>query len=199
MKCITRKRSSILTVLAHSAFVTLCKRQESCVDSDLRRRTKRGRGEKRKNFPKCKLFPFFRLLHDLSRSPNLKADLAPFGPLGHYLRNAEHKLPPGKSTSGRKIQDYYGSWRTGLPQDIGIRTDSVRLFSDEQKLEMLQRDGAICPMCGKALSLADAEGDHYPIAWRDGGRTVTENGRMVHKTCHIRGRPGEVIDFIPDF
>jgi len=61
---------------------------------------------------------------------------------------------------------------------------------------MIKRDGAICAMCRKELSLQDAEGDHYPIAWRDGGRTVIENGRMVHSTCHLRGRPAEAHDLI---
>jgi hypothetical protein len=61
---------------------------------------------------------------------------------------------------------------------------------------MLQRDGPMCKMCGKDLTLQDAEGDHYPAAWRDGGRTVIENGRLVHKACHIRGRPAAAIDLL---
>jgi hypothetical protein len=106
-------------------------------------------------------------------------------------------LSPGKSTSGRKIEDYYNSWRKGLPENIGIRTDSVRLFTKEQKDAMFKRDGPVCPMCRKDLALSDAEGDHYPVAWRDGGRTVIENGRMVHKTCPYAADPLEASNLTP--
>lgn len=155
-----------------------------------------GRNRNKTKFSKMQIFSVFCLLQDLSRSPNFKLDLAPAGPLGHYLRNAEHKLLPGRSTSGKKIQDYYDRWRAGLPEEIGVRLDPRRAFSDEQKVEMLKRDGAKCRMCQKDLELSQAEGDHYPLAWRDGGPTEIENGRLVHKTCHVRGRPAAVADFI---
>lgn len=160
-------------------------------------RDETGKNRRKEKFSKMQILSVFCLLHDLGRSPNFKPDLTPFGPLGHYLRNAEHKLTPGRSTSGRKLQDYYESWQRGLPAELGIRTDSVRLFSSEQKEQMLARDGAICPMCEKELAIQDGEGDHYPVAWRNGGRTVIENGRMVHKNCHLRGRPAEANDIYP--
>jgi hypothetical protein len=155
-----------------------------------------GKNRKKAKFSKMQIFSVFCLLQDLSRSPNFKLDLTPVGPLGHYLRNAEHKLPPGRSTSGKKIQDYYEQWRRGLPADIGVRLDPNRAFNSEQKAEMLQRDGLKCAMCGKGLTLQDAEGDHYPAAWRDGGPTVVENGRLVHRACHVRGRPAAASDLI---
>lgn len=154
----------------------------------------KGKNRKKTKFSKVQIFSVFCLLQDLSRSPNFKLDLAPVGPLGHYLRNAEHKLSPGRATSGKKIQDYYEQWKQGVPPDIGIRLDPNRAFSNEQKEQMLQRDGPTCAMCRRELSLQDAEGDHYPTAWRDRGRTVIENGRLVHKTCHTRGRPAAASD-----
>jgi hypothetical protein len=153
-----------------------------------------GRNRNKTKFSKMQIFSVFCLLQDLSRSPNFKLDLAPAGPLGHYLRNAEHKLLPGRSTSGKKIQDYYNKWRIGLPEEIGVRLDPRRAFSDEQKAEMLKRDGDKCQMCGKELGSAPPEGDHYPLAWRDGGPTEIENGRLVHKACHVRGRPAACAD-----
>lgn len=75
-----------------------------------------------------------------------------------------------------------------------MRLDPRRAFSDEQKAEVLKRDGPKCQMCQKDLVLSPAEGDHYPLAWRDGGPTEIENGRLVHKSCHVRGRPAECAD-----
>jgi 5-methylcytosine-specific restriction endonuclease McrA len=52
------------------------------------------------------------------------------------------------------------------------------------------RDGGICQICKEPVYDADIEIDHFPIAYHRGGKTVTENGRLVHKTCHPRyGRP----------
>jgi len=83
-----------------------------------------------------------------------------------------------------------------LPQEIGVRLDRRRTFSDEQKAEMLKRDGAKCQMFQKDLGLSPFEGDHYPLAWRDGGPTEIENGRLVHTSCHVRGRPAASADVI---
>jgi HNH endonuclease len=160
-------------------------------------RDETGKKRNKTKFSKMQIFSVFCLLQDLSRSPNFKLDLAPAGPLGHYLRNAEHKLLPGRSTSGKKIQDYYRKWRDGLPAEIGVRLDSRRVFSEEQKAEMLERGGGRCGMCAKEIVLSEAEGDHYPLAWRHGGPTEIENGRLVHKTCHIRGRPAASEDVDP--
>ena len=77
-----------------------------------------------------------------------------------------------------------------------MRLDRRRTFSDEQKAEMLKRDGARCQMCQKDLGLSPFEGDHYPLAWRDGGPTEIENGRLVHTSCHVRGRPAASADVI---
>jgi 5-methylcytosine-specific restriction endonuclease McrA len=95
----------------------------------------------------------------------------------------------GKSTSGPSIAKHYADWRSKLPEEMGVRTDPRRVFTEDQKLQMLARDGTKCAECKEDLALEDAEGDHYPIFWRDGGRTEIENGRLVHKKCHARGRP----------
>jgi hypothetical protein len=50
------------------------------------------------------------------------------------------------------------------------------------------------PDVRKELELSQAEGDHYPLAWRDGGPAEIENGRLVHKTCHMRGWPAAYAD-----
>jgi hypothetical protein len=49
-------------------------------------------------------------------------------------------------------------------------------------------------MCQEDPDLSLVEGDHYPLAWRDGGPTEIENGRLVHKTSHVRGRRAASVD-----
>ena len=49
--------------------------------------------------------------------------------------------------------------------------------------------GGVCQICVQPVEQSDAEFDHFPIPHRDGGRTTLDNGRLVHKTCHPRGRP----------
>jgi 5-methylcytosine-specific restriction endonuclease McrA len=95
----------------------------------------------------------------------------------------------GKSTSGPGIAKHYADWRSKLPEELGVRTDPRRVFNEDQKLQMLARDGSNCKECGDPLTLEDAEGDHYPKPWREGGRTEIDNGRLLHKKCHQRGRP----------
>ena len=54
---------------------------------------------------------------------------------------------------------------------------------------MYQRQGGRCAERGEEMELAEAEGDHHPLPYSLGGRTSLDNGRLVHKRCHERGRP----------
>jgi hypothetical protein len=55
---------------------------------------------------------------------------------------------------------------------------------------MLRRQDGKCAACGEALSLAEADGDHFPMPYILGGPTTLENGRAVHREggCHPRGK-----------
>lgn len=73
--------------------------------------------------------------------------------------------------------------------EIGIRLDPKRLFDEDDKGAIYSRDKGLRGICGEHVEPEDAEYDHYPAAHALGGRTVVDNGRLVHATCHERGRP----------
>ena len=126
-------------------------------------------------------------LQDVSKNQLFKLDLAQ---LANRMAKAESQdRPKGKSTSGSTLQTYYEWWREHVASDVGIRLDPRRTFNDQQKDDIHKRDNGLCHVCGKDVSSADAEFDHFPIPYRDGGQTELTNGRLVHRLCHERGRP----------
>lgn len=77
------------------------------------------------------------------------------------------------------------------PFDLGLGTsskakserDSRRTFTQSQKNEILYQQDSKCAVCHKKLDPRDIEYDHKK-AWAANGRTVTQNGRAVHGSCH---------------
>ena len=62
---------------------------------------------------------------------------------------------------------------------------SVRLFDDNMKRESYERQGGICPICGKHFTIEGMEADHI-TPWSQGGRTVAENCQMLCRECNRR-------------
>ena len=108
--------------------------------------------------------------------------------MAHYVTENTPRSS-GRSTSGRAIQEYYEEWRANLPPVRRVRLDSERNFDELLKAAIKRKTEDKCDICGLPVAEEAAEYDHYPIAHRDGGPTVPENGRLVHKGCHPRGRP----------
>jgi len=134
-------------------------------------------------------------IQDLKRNPQIKMDrrlieqLADKVITGQKLENKDK--PVGKRVRGAVLKDYYRWWREDVCKNepLGTRLDKRRKFSDEQKTEIYDRDDRKCSICSEKLDFNEAEFDHYPVPWRDGGRTEINNGRLVCSPCHPRGRP----------
>jgi hypothetical protein len=94
-----------------------------------------------------------------------------------------------RASSGGVITDYYERWRATLPEGVAVELDPKRLFDFADKAKIRKTANGRCGICKEAVSSEDEEYDHFPLAYRDGGRTVIENGRLVHRECHARGRP----------
>lgn len=62
---------------------------------------------------------------------------------------------------------------------------SIRKFDDRTKLEAYERQGGVCPLCGKRFEFADMHGDHI-VPWSKGGKTVPDNCRMLCAECNGR-------------
>ena len=66
-----------------------------------------------------------------------------------------------------------------------LRDLSFRTFDKKQKREAYERQGGICPICGKHFELEEMEGDHI-TPWKDGGITTAENCQMLCRECNRR-------------
>lgn len=61
----------------------------------------------------------------------------------------------------------------------------LRAFPDDIKLSVWERQGHVCPLCGKEYDFELMEGDHI-TPWREGGRTIEENCQMLCRECNRR-------------
>ena len=59
----------------------------------------------------------------------------------------------------------------------------LRAFPEDIKMEVWEKQGHICPLCGKEFDFEFMEGDHIK-PWREGGRTVIENCQMLCRDCN---------------
>lgn len=130
-------------------------------------------------------------IQDVSKSDGVKFDKKAVEELAKFVLEVQAKedKPSGKSTAGSTLQAYYTWWRGQLTKDIVVRFDPKRAFDSEQQTQIRKRDGINCKICGEEVAEDQAEYDHFPVPHRDGGRTVIENGRLLHKACHPRSRP----------
>ena len=60
---------------------------------------------------------------------------------------------------------------------------SLRAFSDSQKRQAYERQGGICPNCGRHFEIEQMEGDHHK-PWSQGGKTDDDNCVMLCRDCN---------------
>src|SRR5690606_8762706 len=134
-------------------------------------------------FKKFDIFSLFMFCQDISRNDDVKFNGANLRAIAEYLLE-ERTNSSGKSSSGAAIRAYYEQWREELPQRLGVRLDPKRIFDDRDRSIIFERDQGICKICNEAVESDEIDFDHFPVAHRDGGRTVPDNGRLVHRKCH---------------
>jgi hypothetical protein len=151
----------------------------------------RGSGVTKRKFKKLEVFATVALFHDLGRTPSFKLTPAGLTELARQLVDSPRDGEPGgRITRGTGIAAYYNWWREHVVKTLpGVELDPVRLFPDNMKEAISLRDNGQCAICRSDVEAEEAEYDHYPVPYRDGGRTEVANGRLVHKDCHPRGRP----------
>lgn len=153
---------------------------------DVVQRIPKGKGKKK--IPKGALLALAMHIQDMHRSPLFKLTWEAKQQLADAL--VGESVQNMRGSSGGVIQEYYESWRNRFPEGVGVNLDPKRLFDENDKAEIFKRANGLCAVCGKGVT-DDAEYDHFPAPFRDGGRTVPNNGRLVHRDCHPRGRPAE--------
>ncbi len=145
------------------------------------------RGRKKK-FKKLNIISTFLFVQDLSKNPRFVIDRKFYDQVAPHLGDSQHSNNAARGTSGPRIAEYYRVWREKIG-DVGIHLDPKRAFDEEQKREIYKRAKGKCAIGGELVEEGDEEYDHFPIAYRDGGKTEVENGRLVCRHHHPRGRP----------
>lgn len=131
---------------------------------------------------------------DASRDPQFKLGPTTVEAVARSIVDgveADLEGPTGKSTSASTLKNHYDWWRENVCKAAGVRLDPKRLFDEDDKRRIRGRDGGVCQVCTTEIGADPEEFDHFPVPHRDGGRTIPENGRLVHRRCHPRGRPVE--------
>lgn len=65
-----------------------------------------------------------------------------------------------------------------LSENNSEKTLNLRTFSDKIKITAYERQGGVCPICGKTYALGEMEADHI-VPWSKGGKTDAENCQML--------------------
>jgi hypothetical protein len=60
---------------------------------------------------------------------------------------------------------------------------NIRAFSESQRRSAYDRQGGICPKCGKKFAIEEMDADHI-TPWSKGGHTVPSNLQMLCRTCN---------------
>ena len=61
----------------------------------------------------------------------------------------------------------------------------LRAFPDDMKIEVWEKQGHRCALCGKEFDIEFMEGDHI-TPWKEGGKTILENCQMLCRDCKRR-------------
>lgn len=85
-------------------------------------------------------------------------------------------------TKKRGIYKYVLEKAIGNNDPSGL---SIRTFSDSQKRTIYEKQGGVCPHCGKKYEYKEMEGDHI-IPWSKGGKTELANLQMLCQACNRR-------------
>ncbi len=107
-----------------------------------------------------------------------------------YLKHHDTDLDPHKleDTVARLMQDSDVQRKRGIYAyvlDGDERHLDLRLFDNNTKREVYERQGEVCSNCGKHFDITQMEADHI-TPWRLGGRTVAENCQMLCRDCNRR-------------
>jgi hypothetical protein len=84
-----------------------------------------------------------------------------------------------------KIDYSFETWKQSLRKAVAktAPNDSIRLFSRALKAELFSQN-SMCHLCGQNIVMIDdAALDHVQQYW-EGGRTIPENARLVHRHCN---------------
>lgn len=68
---------------------------------------------------------------------------------------------------------------------LKLKNSDKRKFNDTEKLEALNRQNFICPMCNESMSLENTHGGHI-VPFSSGGTTTSDNLVALHAHCNLK-------------
>ena len=76
-------------------------------------------------------------------------------------------------------------WLNKLREVIGYPKNDRRLYTSDEKRILFEKANGICQICkNKIYSIDDAHVDHKE-RYSEGGKTILENGQIVHRFCNL--------------
>ena len=83
----------------------------------------------------------------------------------------------------KEVQNKKGIYEYLLSDGVRAEKLNLRQFDDDEKREVYETQGGICPKCGKHFVIEEMEGDHI-VPWSKGGKTIPENLQMLCRRCN---------------
>ena len=110
----------------------------------------------------------------------------PWGLLYNKFAEVPQDAKALEKTVARLMADSDVQKKSGIYEyalDGDERHLGIRLFDDNTKREIYERQHGVCPLCGAHFELMQMEADHIK-PWREGGRTVPDNCQMLCRDCN---------------
>lgn len=144
---------------------------------------------RRTKWKKVHIFAAFLVVQDILRSPTIPLTDENLDLLARSMLHVDETLWEVRPKfSSAAIVSFSDRLREAFFGAAG-RLDPQRDFAPELQEALWTKADGRCEICGKVVGQGDAEYDHFPIPWAVCGPTSVENGRLVHRNCHPRGRP----------
>jgi hypothetical protein len=143
-----------------------------------------GSSRTRKKYAKLTVLAVFCWSHDLliaKQHGHTNLAEAALQSLGKYIQGFQPMHTKGQT--GQKIREVFEQFSKDIPLQGIIDLDPKRDFSDEDKHQIRLGCKGICSRCNQPVFDGD-EAFHHKEPWARGGRTVVENGLLMHKKCH---------------
>ena len=113
-----------------------------------------------------------------------------FGLLYNDYKDNEYDPNKIEEEINNLMQDEDVTKKSGIYQYMFTRNEkylSIRIFTDNQKREVYEKQGGVCAHCKKYFDIEKMEADHV-TPWTKGGKTVSENCQMLCLECNrIKG------------
>ncbi|MEX0656110.1 MAG: DUF262 domain-containing protein [Nitrosopumilaceae archaeon] len=124
-------------------------------------------------------------MHDLNKV-NIYSEKVPRGMNKKLYRDLRKYKEYGRqATSSESLEVRFKTILNEYKKKVGKITekDKKRFYSSEERINFWHKQKGLCPACNEEIDFSSASADHK-IEHSAGGKTVINNGRLLHKKCH---------------